>query len=390
MREESYTTTPLGRLQIPALVVGVLAIVALVVGAMSNPDQFFRSYLFGFIFWLEVALGSLAILSIQYLTGGVWGMLIRRNLEASAKTLPILALGFLPIAFGIHHLYSWTHPEHVTGDPVLQWKAPYLNPQFFYIRAAVYFIVWSFAALRLVSLARTHEDTLSPWTALKMRRIAAFTLVFLALSLTFAAVDWVMSLEPHWFSTMYGINFMVGSLLSAHAIAILVLVRNSRLPGVLGAWTRIHFRDLGNLLLAFTMLWAYTNFCQFLLIWYGNLREETPWYIRRSQGGWLYIGAALLILHFFVPFFLLLNRPMKEKPGRLAFVATLLLVMHFIDLFWVIMPAFYQEGFHIHWLDIAAPVAIGAIWFFVYLNTLKRRPLLPTHEPYIREALSHV
>jgi hypothetical protein len=387
---DSYTTTPLARLQIPAIAIALIAIIACVVGAMADPDQFFRSYLFGYIFWLEIAIGSLALLSIQYLTGGVWGMLLRRNYESGVRTLPILAALFLPIAFGIHRLYGWTHPEHVKGDPVLEWKTPYLNEQFFYIRAAIYFIVWCFLALRLVKLARDHEDTLSPWTALKMRRTSAGTLVFLALSLTFAAVDWVMSLEPHWFSTMYGINFMVGSLLSAHAVAILVLVRNSRLPGVLGAWTKVHFRDIGNLLLAFTMLWAYTNFCQFLLIWYGNLREETPWYIRRSQGAWLYVAVALLILHFFVPFFMLLNRPMKEKPGRLAFVAILLLFMHFVDLFWVIMPAFYQKGFHIHWLDIAAPLAIGGVWFFFYLGYLKRRPLLPTHEPYVREALSHV
>ena len=386
---ETYSTTPLARWQMPALVVGVLGIIGCIVGAISNPDQFFHSYLFAFIFWLEVTIGSIAILKIQYLSGGVWGILIRRNLESAAKIIPMMAVAFLPIAFGIHRLFEWANPEHVKGDHVLEWKSPYLNVNFFYLRAFVYFALWIGFSWRLLSLSRDHEETMDPWTALKMRRTAAGGLVMLGLTLTLASVDWMMSLEPHWFSTMYGIEFMVGSLLSGHAIAVLVLIRNSNQPGVKGAWTRIHFRDLGNLLLAFTMLWAYTNFCQFLLIWYGNLREETPWYVRRSEGGWLWITGGLLVLHFFVPFFLLLNRPIKEKTKNLARVCIYILIMHVIEVFWVIMPVFYSNGLRVHWLDFAAPLGLGGMWFFFYLGNLKRRALLPTHEPYVREALSH-
>lgn len=395
LTDNNYTTTPLARFQVPSLAIGAIALVASIAGYFLLPadhkSQFFQSYLFAFIIIFTLTMGSLALLCIQYLSGGVWGILLRRNLEASVKNLPLVFLMFLPIGFGIGQIYEWSpnHHHYNASDKIIQMKAPYLNETMFWGQSIVFFLVWIVLGLSIVRYARRYEDEGSPWTALRIRQLSAGTLVFLGLSLTLASVHWLMSLEPHWFSTMYGISFLVACLLLGHAFNVIVLVANSREGHLPKLWNRVHFRDLGNLLLAFVMLWAYTAFCQWLLIWYGNLREEIPWYIRRAQGEWLYIGAALLIFHFFVPFFMLLNRPLKENPRWLAAIAAFLIFMRLVDFFWIIMPAWYPEGFHIHWLDVTTLVALFALWIGFYIRNLRRRPLVPTYEPYVQEALSH-
>jgi hypothetical protein len=390
---DTYTTTRLSRFQLPALGVGLLALVAAIVvafmGGEAGQQQFFRAYLFAWIAIVGLAIGSLAILCIQYLSGGDWGVLLRRNMEAGAKTLPLVALAFIPIGLGMHELYEWSHASVVASDPILQWKRPFLNPQMFWGFSLAFLIIWSAIGWYLTKLARDYEDSGSPWIALRMRQVSAATLLFLGLSMTIASTHWIMSLEPHWFSTMYGISFIVGALLISHAFNVLVLTAN-REEGILPRiTTRIHYRDVGNLMLAFVMLWAYTAFCQWLLIWYGNLREEIPWYIRRSTGGWLYIGAALLIFHFFVPFFALLNRPVKENPRILAGVMVYLIFMRFVDLYWLIMPAFHADGIHFSILDVLLPVALLGLWIAAYLTFLRKRNLLPTYEPFVQEALTH-
>lgn len=393
INDAGYTTTRLSRFQLPAFGVGVLALIAaIVIAVLGNEEtkhQFFRAYLFAFIPIVGLAIGSLGILCIQYLSGGDWGVLLRRNMEAGVKTLPFVILAFIPIGLGMHSIYEWSHADVVAKDPILQWKRPFLNPTMFWGFSLAFLIIWTAIGLTLTKLARDYEDSGSPWTALKMRQISAGTLLFLGLSLTIASTHWIMSLEPHWFSTMYGISFIVGALLISHAFNVLVLTAN-RNEGVLPRLaTRIHFRDVGNLMLAFVMLWAYTAFCQWLLIWYGNLREEIPWYIRRAQGGWLYIAAFLLIFHFFVPFFALLNRPVKENPRILAGLMIYLILMRFVDLYWLIMPAFYPDGVHFHILDVLLPVALLGLWIGLYLRNLRRRPLLPSYEPFVQEALTH-
>lgn len=390
---DSYTTTRLSRFQLPALGVGLLALVAAIViafmGGENAQQQFFRSYLFAWIAIVGLAIGSLAILCIQYLSGGDWGVLLRRNMEAGVRTLPLVALAFIPIGLGMHELYEWSHADAVARDPILQWKRPFLNPQMFWGFSIAFLTIWSAIGWYLTRLARDYEDSGSPWIALRMRQVSAATLLFLGLSLTIASTHWIMSLEPHWFSTMYGISFIVGALLISHAFNVLVLTAN-REEGILPRiTTRIHYRDVGNLMLAFVMLWAYTAFCQWLLIWYGNLREEIPWYIRRSTGGWLYIATSLLIFHFFVPFFALLNRPVKENPRVLAGVMVYLIFMRFVDLYWLIMPAFYADGIHFHILDVLLPVALLSLWIAAYLSNLRKRNLLPTYEPFVQEALTH-
>jgi hypothetical protein len=388
-RDDLYAPNAMTGWEKPALVVGVIGVIALIFGAVTEPLEFFRSYLFGFMFWVAISLGAIVILMIQYLSGGVWGILVRRSHEAAARTIPLMAIAVIPLMLGIHSIYEWSHEEVVAVDQVLQIKSPYLNEPFFIARTVFYFAVWIVISVFLLRMARDYEETLSPATALKMRKLSAGGLVAMAITLTFASVDWMMSLEPHWFSSMFGISFMVASLLGAHALSILVVTSNSKTMPIAAVAQRVHFRDLGNFMLAFVMLWAYTGFSQLLLIWYANMLESIPWYLHRSQGGWLVMASMLLVFHFFLPFFLLLMRPIKDRPRTLAIVALFVLFMRAIDFFWIVKPSFFPTGFHIHWLDFAAFIGIGGIWLAVFFRSLNRRPVVPGYEPYVREALSH-
>lgn len=378
---------PLGRLQIPALIAGVVALVALLIGAFMDPQQFFRAYLFGFVFCVTIAVGCLGLLMIQFLTGGVWGILIRRIAAAGSRTLPLVALMFVPLVFGLHSIYEWTHEEVVAHDLILQQKQVYLNTGFFLARTAGYLAIWLIGAYLLNRWARDYEKDPDPWTMSKIRRISAGGLVVLALTVTFASVDWMMSLEPHWFSTMYGISFMIHCLLAGMAFCIIIAARTLREGHFQGVIKPVQFRDLGNLQLAFVMLWAYTAFSQYMLIWYGNLLEEIPYYLKRSEGGWGFIAILLMVFHFFLPFFMLLMRAIKDRPHVLRTVAALLLLMHAVDLYWLIVPAFHTD-FHFGWMYPVALIALGGIWLWGFFWQLGRASVLPTHEPYVRSALT--
>ena len=388
------------RLQTPALIVGVLATIGLLIGAFTEPDQFFRSYLMGWILLVMISAGSLGLLMMQYLTGGRWGVLIRRPAEAAAGTIPIVGLAFIPLLFGMHSVWEWSHAEVVQHDALIRHKEPYLNASFFTGRAIFFFLFWSVMAFLLVRWSKRLDVHHDRWLELRMRKLSGFGLVALTLTLTFASVDWLMSLEPHWFSTMYGISFVVGCLLSAWAVLTISVVLLSRTAPYGGIVEAQNFRDLGNLMFAFVMLWAYTAFSQFLLIWYGNIREETPYYVVRAHGGWGVIAAALLVFHFFLPFTLLLMRAIKDRPRTLGMVAALMLFMRMVDLFWITAPAFRQGGhggeaasheasFHLSWMDPLAFIALLSLWTVLYLRRLAARPLLPEYEPYVKEALGH-
>lgn len=391
MTTSEYTVEPnrLVRWERPALIVGVVGLIVSAIGLFVDHEQFFRSYLYAFIVVMAAPVGSLALLAIHNLSGGVWGNVVRRYYEAGAKTMWFILLAFIPLIFGMHSLYEWTHADVLATDPVLQWKEPYLNGAFWIIRGIVILVVWTLLAMLITRRSSEVERTGDPRTALRMRRLSAGTLVVLAVTLTFASVDWVMSTEPHWFSTMYGISFMIGAFLMGHAFALIGATRNARAALVTRLANPIHYRDLGNFMLAFVMLWAYTGFSQLLLIWYGNLREEIPWYIKRSQGGWLLVGAGLLIFHFFVPFFTLLNRSVKENPVTLGKVAIYIVVMRLVDVFWYIAPAFHPTGFYLSWIDVAAVAGLGGIWLMLYIRHLRDTTLVPTRELYAQEALQH-
>ncbi len=368
------------------LIAGVLYLV----GALPMPvRQLFLSYLVGYCFWLSVALGCLVILMLQHLTGGAWGIVLRRVLESGTRTLAILALLFLPFFGGLFALYEWTDPAIVQHNATLQHKAIYLNVPFFIARAVGYFVLW-LVLTYLLNRWSKEQDEGYPGESRRFRLLSAPGLVIYGFTVTFASIDWIMSLEPHWYSTIYPVLFATGQVLTGLAFAIAVLILLATQPPLDAVVSRRHLRDLGSLLLAFVMFWAYMSISQFLLIWIGNLPEEIPWYLRRVRGGWQVLAILLIVCHFALPFLLLLSRSIKENARRLALVAIFLLVMRFLDLFWWIEPAYphpHEYGFWL--LDIASVAAVGGLFVWWFVRQLRRRPLLPVCDPYLQEAIHH-
>jgi hypothetical protein len=369
--------------------VGLVALVALIVGAFFDPSQAVRSWLWSYVFYVGLAVGSMAWLMVQYLSGGAWGVVIRRPCEAAARTLPLLALLFLPIAFGMPWLYRWDNPGSVAADAILRHKHTYLNAPFFLIRAAAYFAGWILIEWRLNhwSDAEDREGGILPHD--RMSRWSGAGLVFWGFSITFMAIDWVMSIDSHWYSTMFGMLFMAGQGLSSMAFLIALLVLLSHRRPLSDVLTPAHLHDLGKLLLANVMVWAYFSFSQWLIIWAGNLPKEIPWYLQRLSGGWQFVALALILGHFALPFALLLSRDLKRNYKLLAGVAVFILVMRFVDLYWLVAPDYRAGAFGVSWMDFAAPLAIGGIWLAWFIIQLCKRPLMPLHEAHLEEALEH-
>lgn len=370
-----------------ALIAAVAGVLALI-GWFVDPEQFYQSYTIGFFFVLAIPLGSLGVVMLHHMTGGEWGFAIRRLLEASLRTLPLLAVMALPLLAGLFfgELYPWADAEIRAHDPVLAHKEPYLNEPFFVVRMAIYFAVWIGLGFTLVRLAERHDRCGASSLRKRMRAIAGPGIGLYVITMTFAAFDWGMSLEPHWFSTIYGVMFLVGQVLSTWCFSIVMaqwLAKREPFSRFIGA---DHFHDLGNLTFAFTMLWAYMAFSQYLIIWSGNLAEETPWYLRRSHEGWQVIAMLLVFFHFLVPFFSLLARKTKRNVQVLAKLAMAIIVLRLVDLYWLIAPAFH-EGIHLSWLDVCVPVALFAAWFAFYISRLKGRPLISLQDTALQDHL---
>ena len=391
----------LGRLQQRALIVGVIGLIAGGIGAAMNLDQFFMSWLIGFLFCLSLSLGCLALLMLQHISGGQWGMVGRRVFEAGSRMLPIVALLFVPLLFGLPKVFVWAQPEAVAGSHVVQMKTAYLNVSFFVIRAVIYFLFWMLLVVLLNrwSAAQDNGEGITKHDSVRYRKVSAPGLLFLVITVTFASVDWVMSLEPEWFSTIFGLLTIAGYGLTGIAFTIVVLAAIDRDRPAGSLLTPRHFHDFGKLLLAFTMLWAYLSFSQFLIIWSGNLPEEIPWYIARIRGSWGAVAILLVVGHFFLPFALLLSADIKKRSGLLAKVAIFILVMRLIDLIWYVAPAFRHMapegagGTHsvipMHWMDIAIPVGLTGLWVFLFVRQLRTRSLFPMNDPYLKEAFAH-
>ncbi len=390
MVETTYTAPPrVASFQRIAMVVGVAGLALCAAGFAADREHFFKSYLLAYMFWIGIALGSLALSMVHHLSGGAWGVVIRRVLEAASRTLPFMALLFLPIVFGMHELYIWTNADTVAHDIILQKKAPYLNVTFFLVRAALYFVLWSSLALLLSKWSLEQEREGEHGQSLRMQRLSGAGLVIYAVTILFMSVDWVMSLDPHWYSTMFGILFMGGQGLSALAFSIAVVVLLSRTEPMSRVIAPAHLHDLGKLMLAFVMLWAYFSFSQYLIIWSANLPEEIPWYLKRMGGGWQWVGLALIFGHFVLPFVLLLSSDIKKNGRTLIGVAIAVIVMRVVDLFWNIGPMHHDASFGVTWLDAVAPLALGGVWVALFLWQLQSRSLLPMGEPYLAEALEH-
>jgi hypothetical protein len=386
------------RLRSRALIVGGVGLVGCAIGFVVDRDNFFRAWLIAYLLFLGIALGSMALAMIQHLSGGAWGV-FRRIFEASSRTLPLLALLFLPVVLGMGSLYPWTHADHVAADEVLQHKQPYLNTPFFLLRALVYFVGWILIAWTMTKWSRQQDEGDSS-VNLRLQYLSGGGIVFYTFAATFAAIDWVMSINPHWYSTLFGFIFVGGHGLAALAFTIVISAFLARRPPMEHVLRPSHFHDLGKLSLAFVMLWAYFNFSQYMLVYAANLVEEIPYFITRISHGWQYLAIFLVLFQFAVPFFLLLSRDLKRMPYRLVWVALALIVVRYTDLFMLVSPEFAPTGenlhllegehesvFFVNWLDLMAPLAIGGLWLWMFLTQLAQRPLLALGDPYLREAL---
>ena len=383
---QTFNPPNLSDYQNRSLIVGVLFLLALIASLFFDRHQFFQAYLVGWTFWTGIAVGSLALLMLQHLTGGGWGFVIRRSLEAATRTLPVMAILFLPVILGAHNVYHhWLEPQ----EEVVQFKTPYLNLRFFIIRAVIYFGVWCALMFFLNRWSLAQDRTADNRYTKNMRLLSGPGMVLLIFTVTFASVDWYMSLEPEWFSTIYGFIWVAAWSLSALAFVIAVMAHLSKEEPMRRIVAPLHFHDLGKLLLALVMLWGYFAYSQYLIVWSGNLPEEIGYYLDRTTGVWGTVIKGITVLHFGAPFLFLLSRNFKRSPRKLVLVALLILVMRAVDLLWMLVPAFGHEHRWV-WLDVIALIAFGGLWLFLFTWQLGKRSLIPINDPQFESVMEQM
>jgi hypothetical protein len=381
------------------VIVAGIGIALAIVGLVVDEAQFYRSYLLAYMFWLGLTLGSLGLLMIQHMTGGAWGMVIRRNCEAAIRLFPLLALLFLPLLAAVfrHKLYIWTQ-DPAGWTPELQSSIEqkaryYLNVPFFIVRVVIYFVIWMLYSFLLNKYSRRQDETGERHISKTLSKISGPGLVVCGFMVTFATIDWTMSLDPTWYSTIWGVIFIGGQLLSAISFSIIVLWALSDREPFASALKPAHFHDLGKLTLAFLLLWAYFSVSQLIIVWSGNIPEEASWYARRLSTSWKALGAVLVLCHFALPFIVLLSRDLKRRPWRLIWLSGWLILMRYVDLYWMFGPELHGSiqgrptPFTVHWLDFVLWFAIGGIWLWFWAGELRKRPLLPLNDPFLEEAL---
>ncbi len=374
-----------------SLVIGLIFSVGAAIGAFFQPDVFIRGYLVSYMAWLGVTLGSMAILMLRHMTGGGWGMVIRRIMGAAMRCIWLMAVLFLPIGLMMPRLYIWARPLDTIPDKHLREHLQditqtYLTVHGFWIRAAIYFAIWFVLAFFLTKWSAEQDQPPVRDNSAKFKVLAGPGLILYGFTISFAAIDWVMSIDPSWISTIYGLLFLAGQGLSAMCLAVVVeriLVRYKPMSELLKP-DFVH--DHGKLMLTFIMVWAYFSFSQWLIIWAGNLPEEITWYLKRLNGGWGKVGLFLAVFHFAVPFVLLLSRPFKRDVTRLVWLAIWLMLMRWLDLLWNIEP-FFSKTLTITWADVVIPVAMGGLWLAFFFRNLNSMPLLPAYDLYAREVL---
>jgi hypothetical protein len=371
------------KIQTQSLFIGLIGAVASIVGAFLAPDSFYSAYLTGFMFWLGLSLGCMAILMLHHLVGGAWSIVIRRILESGMMTLPMMAVLFLPILFHLPRLYFWARPEVLSNpktDPkIIEIAQSYLNFNGIALRYVVYFAIWIGMAYFLNRWS-TEQDTISGQSTLRFRALSSIGLVIYSLTISFAVIDWVMSLQARWISTIYGLIFIAGEALSALCFCVVIETILSKRKPMSEYLNETEVHDHGKLILAFVMVWTYFNFSQWLIIWAGNLPEEIPWYMRRLNGGWEYVGLFLVIFQFAVPFALLLSRQLKREARTLVRLASWIILMRMIDIYWHVEPALHPT-FHLSWLHFTVIAGIGGLWMAYFFHNLRSRPLLPINAP---------
>jgi len=379
--KQEYKISGTAFYQKPALTIGITGLIATLAGYFIDHSQFFFSYLTAYMFWMTMTLGALFFTLLHHLTSADWSIVLRRILETVMMTLPVMAILFIPILLGLHDLYHWSHEDVIATDPILQKKSAYLNPVFFTIRVVGYFTIWFLLARGLYKTSLAQDAGHRPEQIVKMRKISAPGMVLFALTITFASFDWLMSLDAHWYSTIFGVYIFGGSLLAI--LTFMVIFGNLlRKKGVLADTITIeHYHDLGKFLLAFIIFWGYIGFSQYFLIWYANIPEETIWYLHRWEGSWKVITMVIVFAHFVVPFMALLPRFAKRNLSILTFFAVWILIMHWIDIYWLVIPNLHHHGAHFSWMDLTATLGIGGIFFWYFLNKFYKHALVPVGDP---------
>ncbi len=373
-----------------SLVAGAVCLLLSLVGLMQNPEQFFPSYLVAYSFWLSLGLGALFFVLLQHLTGAVWSIVLRRIAEALTATLPAMVIFFLPVWLGRSYLYAWCRPDALAGDHLLQAKSPYLNSGFFLLRAAGYFLIWWWLARSLYRISLAQDTGLGREHTPRLRSISAAGMILFAFTCTFAAVDWLMSLDAHWYSTIFGVYFFAGAI-SAVLPGILLLAIYLRSRGILhDEITREHYHDLGKLTFAFMILWSYMAFSQYFLMWYANLPEETLWYRLRWEGGWAPLSVILPLGHFVVPFVVLMSRAAKRNLKVLTFISFWLLALHWLDLYWIILPNFRPENPVFSWMDATLCAGLGGLVLWLFWKRFTAHAIVPVGDPKLADSLKFI
>jgi hypothetical protein len=377
----NFPPFPRQRVNLWAVRIGAAWIVLAALGWIFQADKFYQAYLLAWLFWLGVALGSMSIVMLHHLMGGEWGFMVRRLGEHAAMTLPLLIVLFIPIIFGMHSLFIWDRPEVLAHDPILRHQEPYLNASFFLWRAAIYAFIWLAMAWYLRGASLSHDHTGNPSTALHMHNVSAGGAVIYFITMSFASVDWLMSREPHWFSTVFGFVVIMGQGISGLCVLLVLFTLMINTAPFREHVREDHLNDLGNILLTFVIFWAYLSFVQLLVIWMGNKQDEIPWYVQRLSNGWWWIGLLLVILHFFVPFIILLMRQLKRRVHVMLGLCSALIVLRWLDLFWQIGPSgdnpYPKVGKIWSWMDVIFPIGMGGLWLAWFLWLSADRPLMP-------------
>lgn len=380
------------RLVTGGAVVAVAGLALTALGGLVDPQRALMAYLVAFVYWIGIAVAALTLLGSLHASKARWAVVVRRFVEAVPQALWIFPILFIPIALGARHLFPWVDPSSLNEEVqhLVAHKRPYLNVPFFVYRAIFYFAFWLVVAQLLRGWSIRQDSAGGLALTVWQRRLGAGSLPFLALTMTFASFDWMMSLDPRFFSTIFGVYWWAGSFMSVFAIVILAATFSRTDPTLFGAWVNAdHVHSLGKFLLAFVAFWAYMAFSQFMLIWIANIPEEIPWYVIRTGGGWLWVFAFLAIFHFVVPFFALLSRDLKRSLPRLSVVAGWLLFVHWVDLYWLVMPRLNPEGPRLHWTDLTAFVGIGAAAIATTVFRMRGTASVPVQDPYLEESLRY-
>jgi len=368
--------------------VGIAGSLIMAMGSEGGMEYLLETYLVSYALFLSMSLGGLFFVLLHFVTRSGWGVVVRRIAEAIAANVALMAVLVVPIVLGMHHLYHWSNTEVVANDVILQGKAAFLNPTFFTVRLAIYFLTWIVLSWFFYRTSTRQDTSGDPALTLRMERVSAPGMILFAVTLNFASFDLLMSLDPHWFSTIYGVYFFAASVVCFFAVMPKILA-GLQWRGILPRAVSVeHYHDIGKLLFGFVVFWAYIAFSQYMLIWYANMPEETGWFLKRQTGDWTWVSLILIFGHFLIPFLVLISRFVKRRPMLLAVTGVYMIVMCWIDIYWLVIPEFSPGVARFGLLDVFCFVGLSGVYSAVLLLHLQRRSLLPEKDPRLHESIA--